>query len=248
MKKLLLALLGAPLMVSSLSASTFDFAGAAASGTVYSLLVNPYASGEITTEPDTHDNQYYYVGNTMGQIGVAGENLGNFAGIADAFQMYCVDFLGQIDVPTVYSVTVETLGSAAGAGNVMGVSLDTLEQMAYLGSEFGTGDAAKDAALQQDIWNLSVPGSYNPLPFASSAGDQMSVLLSDAQANYGTGDYSGVYLLNITASGQDFMTIVPGTPVHHNSTAVTPEPGTFLLGAGAGVAALLARRRKASRS
>jgi hypothetical protein len=192
-------------------ASPLDFASLV--GQTVSLTVEPYASGE--------SNGSFFVGLTEGIID------------GQTFYMFCDDFQDDISVPTTYNVTVVSLAASAFTGDPgLGLSLDNLQQQATLGLNFGTkpsGKTSADVDTQQAIWNYT-GGTY--APDSGMVADTAAM-----QATYQARNYSGSYLLDVTAEPgqQAFMPV---------NTAATPEPVSLvLLGSGLLIFGLYGRRR-----
>ncbi len=178
-----------------------------------SLTVEPYASGE--------NNGSFFVGLTEGIIN------------GQTFYMYCNDFNDEINVPTTYNVTVVSLANNAFTGDPgLGLSLSELQQQATLGLNFSTapsGNSQADTDTQQAIWNYT-GGNY-----AVDSGMQAET--AAMLATYQTNNYSGSYLLDVTAEpGQQGFMPVASIP--------TPEPmSLMLLGSGLLIFGLFGRRR-----
>jgi hypothetical protein len=192
-------------------ASPLDFASLV--GQTVSLTVEPYASGE--------SNGSFFVGLTEGIID------------GQTFYMFCDDFQDDISVPTTYNVTVVSLAASAFTGDPgLGLSLDNLQQQTTLGLNFGTkpsGKTSADVDTQQAIWNYT-GGTY--APDSGMVADTAAM-----QATYQARNYSGSYLLDVTAEPgqQAFMPV---------NTAATPEPVSLvLLGSGLLIFGLYGRRR-----
>jgi hypothetical protein len=218
-KAVAFALFAASFFGASLLSAEVDFASLI--NTQQLLHVNAYTNGETDGS--------YHVGLTTGYLNTD---------TADLFNMFCVDFAGTIYPPTSYEITVRSLDSSLYVGpNELGLTLQQLQTMAILGSQFD-GVQSDDVPLQHDIWSFTAPANT----FTTDA------QLTAAESAVGTTDFSNAYLLDVTVTGpnnqqQAFEAIVNGTL--NGGASPVPEPGTLIL-VGAGLLSLgFARRRRA---
>jgi PEP-CTERM motif len=176
-------------------------------GKTLSATIEPYASGE--------NNGQFFVGLTQVNLSLNGHSLGSV-------EAFCDDFTHEITTPDTYNVKVEAV-----AGN------QTLEEEAFYGMMFGSGNAALDVDLQELIWNFTAPSNQQ-----YSLNSEMKTLQQEMLNNYQSTDYSDSFYLDAGRSGQSFM--VAGDP----STSPVPEPSTLAtFGTGLFAAAGFARRR-----
>ena len=196
-----------------------------------SLTVMNYTSGEV--------GDGFFVGLTQGYINDVTQQQ-----TSDPFYMFCVDFNNEINVPVTYNTIIESIAGALGGPNDppdplpgLNESLQTLQTQAVLGSNFGStpsGNAAADADIQFDIWNLNTPPA--DLPDSGPPDANMLALLAAAELAQPTANYSGAYLFDITPEaagnpngpGQAFMPVDPGG-FNNSSSPPAPEPGTLVM-------------------
>ena len=216
-RRLLFTFAALSLPLSNLSASGLDFSALVGTG-VHQLHVAPYASGE--------NDGSYYVGLTFGWL----DN-----DTTHQFEMFCVDFLGNISVPTSYNVLVDPLGSGYFSDNA-GSSQANLQLMSALGDQFGitpSGNATADSDIQHDIWNLS-GGNFTPAT-AGMAADLALATTALPSINFNTR-----YVLTLATPGQYGQEFMPALVAAPEPPAITTVAG----GAGLFLISLLVKRRR----
>ncbi|HWH53471.1 MAG TPA: PEP-CTERM sorting domain-containing protein [Gemmatimonadaceae bacterium] len=154
----------------------------------------------------------------------------------------CVDFFHDVVNNEVWTANLTNLGTGIGVGSVTrNSSLQLYQEAAWLTTQYPTNPTTTAqrqtvADIQATMWDLfPIPSGYSAPPTPTS-----SYWLGQAQANYGSIDYSNFWVVTAVnkddpASAQEFIM----------RTTTTPEPSTIvLLLTGLGLVGLVAWRRR----
>ncbi|HET8654075.1 MAG TPA: PEP-CTERM sorting domain-containing protein [Longimicrobiaceae bacterium] len=196
-------------------------------------------------------------GNVVGASPLNGYYVGPYSAaltsnVGQSFSVYCVDFLNDISMNTVWTANVDPITTAGIAQTRLGEAgvpdaVLRYQKAVWLAGQFanpGYQNTADWTGIHEAIWATVNPGDLSMLK--TTAGSTWYEAVNDAFASGAPGGFSSsgwVVLTDVDASGrngghQEF--IAQMAPV------VTPEPATYLL-FGTGLLVLLfvsARRRR----